>query len=170
MVVTQEDVHIFVHRAHVMSVIRSHRENLRLQQGDYVEVVHTPMEWLPPTMLQKGLDKLGHVQSRFYGDIAAEFVNCLLHSRRKFDGKYGCAYRLCPGIPPMFVDPAGYIEDARLPQESHAHEDNMTQCVGEFHVIGWAQPGGRLGVTWADHDGLTCLAVGETYPTPMFTD
>jgi hypothetical protein len=170
LVITPNDVHAFVHRAHVLSLTRSARENERLQRGDDVTVVHTPMEWFPAAALQKATDKLGHVQARFYGDMAAEFVNCVLHACRKFDKTFGCRYLLCPGIPPMFVDVSGLIADPVLPREAHTHEGMPNECVGEYPVVGWGQPGGKLEVIWSDHENLVRVLHGETYATPMYLD
>jgi hypothetical protein len=114
------------------------------------------------------MDKLGHVQGRFYGDLAVEFVNCLLHGLRKFDRTYACAYRICPAIPAAFTDSTGYIDDPSYPADAHYHEGDDTVCPGEFHVDGWGGVDGKLEIIWTDHEGLTRVVYGETYTTPLY--
>jgi hypothetical protein len=169
-VITSTDIQAFVHRAHIIGLIRSARENNRLQNGEVLTVVHTPMTWLPISVMQRAQDKLGHVVPRFYGDLAVEFVNCVLHGRRKFDKQLAVRYLLCPGLPPRFVDSYGNVEEAVHPREVHTHEGADAGCFGEAEIRPWDSPGGRLDIIWTDNDGVDRTLYGETYATPMYLD
>jgi hypothetical protein len=166
---TPTEVHQLCHRMHILSLVRSYEENVDIAAGRTPDVVHTPMGFWPAATQQKDhLEKLGHVQSRFYGDLAVEMMNCIHHAFRKIDPEYEAEYLRCPGIPPSFSESYKLCWGAGLPSEQHRHLDDKNDCLGLCRVRARSSGGPKLEITWADHPNLVRVLYGETAPTAMY--
>jgi hypothetical protein len=160
-------IHDAMHRMYLRDLMLSYLELEALHRGEPVPVDHSPLSLFPPMAMQKdALDKVGHCQARFYGDLAVDFSNAIMYGLMKADADYSPSFYLCPGIPPTFsVDP-GMVHRGVAPEEEHYHGSDDSACPGVMKVLPRSQ--NVLGVLWADFSGFRRVLFGETCTTAMY--
>jgi hypothetical protein len=162
------EVHHIVHRMHLRSLVASFEELYQIGSREIIGVIHSPLSFYPGQIMQRGdLDKLGHVQARFYGDVAVDFSNCIQYALAKRFPDYSPTYALCPGLPAMFQANLQDITTAITPDEDHCHFGDTALCPGTFAVRSRAE-GGTLGICWSDLPDFTRSLYGETVTTAMY--
>lgn len=162
------EIHHAVHRMHLRSLVSSYEELYKIGSREIIGVVHSPLSFYPGQIMQRGdLDKLGHVQARFYGDVAVDFSNCIQYALAKRFPDFAPVYALCPGLPAMFQANLRDITTAIAPDEEHCHYGDSALCPGTI-AIPSRNDGGILGICWSDIPDLTRSLYGETITTAMY--
>jgi hypothetical protein len=160
-------IHHAIHRMYLRSLVSSYEEIQNIGVRELTGVIHSPLSFYPGHVMQKGdVEKIGHVQARYYGDAAVDFSNCIQYGLVKRFPDFVPVYAVCPGLPTVFQSNLQDLTVGVSPDEIHCHFGDTAPCPGVVSEKSRTE-GGKVGICWGDRD-FTRILFGETVATAMY--